>query len=339
VDEITWLACTDPDAMLHFLRGRVSERKLRLFACACIRRIWPLLPDGRCRRAVEVIERCADGLAGRAELQAALADAESVEAASTGAARTAVRAVVTAWSTAEHARSAAAQASHDPAGERRRQADLLRDLVGNPFRPAPVKLAWLEHRGGRVAQIARTIYDGRRFADLPVLADALEESGCTDAAILAHCRSGGDHALGCWVLDSLLGTPVLADAPDGGLTPWTVQHPVEQEGRYVRQASYPGHYAVVTLRVEPYPGPTLVVFLNAAQASRDTPCWVPAVEEGIRQFVVDQAQQGQRIVGTRAVLTRLADHPVDSQAASFERAASSAMAQVFEAAGIPGLPG
>jgi hypothetical protein len=276
-----------------------------------------------------------DGLAGRAELQAALADAEAVEAAGTGPARAAARAAVTAWSTAEHARSAAAQASLDPAGERRHQADLLRDLIGNPFRPAPVELAWLEHDGGKVAQIARTIHDGRRFADLPILAEALEEAGCTDEALLTHCRSGGEHALGCWVLDTLLGSPVVADVPDDGLSPWTVQHAVEQEGRYVRQASCPGHYAVVTLRVEPHPGPAPVVFLNATQAGRDTSPWVPAVEEGIRQFVAGQAEQGKRIVGTRVLLTRLIDHPVDSRASSFERPTARAMSQAFETAAVP----
>src|SRR5262249_21636750 len=99
MNERAWLRCTDPDALLRFLCGRVSERKLRLFACACIRRIGTLLPDDRCRRAVEVIERRADGLEGRADLKAALADAEAVEAASSGPARVAARAVVTAWST------------------------------------------------------------------------------------------------------------------------------------------------------------------------------------------------------------------------------------------------
>ena len=41
--------------------------------------------------------------------------------------------------------------------------------------------------------MARAIYDGRRFDELPILADALEEAGCTDAAILAHCRRPGGH--------------------------------------------------------------------------------------------------------------------------------------------------
>jgi hypothetical protein len=46
--------------------------------------------------------------------------------------------------------------------------------VGNPCRPVPVELAWLERNGGRVAQIDCTIYDEHRFADLPRLADALK---------------------------------------------------------------------------------------------------------------------------------------------------------------------
>ena len=46
---------------------------------------------------------------------------------------------------------------------------------------------------------------GRDYGGLRVLADALEEAGCTDADLLAHCRSGGGHLRGCWAVDLLLG--------------------------------------------------------------------------------------------------------------------------------------
>jgi hypothetical protein len=40
---------------------------------------------------------------------------------------------------------------------------------------------------------------------MPVLADALQEAGCEDDEVLAHCRAGGPHARGCWVVDLVLG--------------------------------------------------------------------------------------------------------------------------------------
>ena len=49
------------------------------------------------------------------------------------------------------------------------------------------------------------MYESRNFARMPTLADALEEAGCTNADILAHCRQPGEHVRGCWVLDLLLG--------------------------------------------------------------------------------------------------------------------------------------
>jgi len=63
----------------------------------------------------------------------------------------------------------------------------------------------LEWHGGLLASMARRMYDSRDFSDLPVLADALEEAGCQDQDILGHCRSGGEHVRGCWVIDLLLG--------------------------------------------------------------------------------------------------------------------------------------
>ena len=68
----TWDACTDPEKLLQVVTGRASARKLRLFACACCRRIWHLLPDEPSRTAVEVAEQLADGAVGRKALRQAL---------------------------------------------------------------------------------------------------------------------------------------------------------------------------------------------------------------------------------------------------------------------------
>jgi hypothetical protein len=86
--------------------------------------------------------------------------------------------------------------------ERAAQAGLLRDLFGNPFRPAALDRRW---RTADVVGLARAIYADRAFERLPVLADALMDAGCADEAVLTHCRSEGPHARGCWVVDLILG--------------------------------------------------------------------------------------------------------------------------------------
>jgi hypothetical protein len=89
--------------------------------------------------------------------------------------------------------------------ERAAQCDLLRDLFENPFRPAALDSTWLLWNSGVVAKIAQAIYDERNGSDMPILADALEESGCTNTDVLNHCRQPGAHVRGCWVIDLLLG--------------------------------------------------------------------------------------------------------------------------------------
>jgi len=85
-------------------------------------------------------------------------------------------------------------------------AKLWRDIFGPlPFRPVAVDPAWLAWNGGTVPAIACRVYAERAFHDLPILADALEDAGCANADILAHCRGGGEHVRGCWVVDLLLG--------------------------------------------------------------------------------------------------------------------------------------
>jgi hypothetical protein len=93
----------------------------------------------------------------------------------------------------------------EDAQESASQVRLLHCLFGNPFRPTTVRPEWLSFAGGTIPGLARAIYEERAFDRLPVLADALEDAGCTDAAILEHCRGPGEHARGCWVIDLLLG--------------------------------------------------------------------------------------------------------------------------------------
>jgi len=86
----------------------------------------------------------------------------------------------------------------------REQASFLREVLGNPFR-ATATDGSLDWRGGLIPAMARQIYDSGDFRDLPVLADALEDAGCTDPHLLVHCRSVGEHVRGCWALDLLIG--------------------------------------------------------------------------------------------------------------------------------------
>jgi hypothetical protein len=236
-----WLACADPQAMLNSLRGKASERKVRLYLCACCRRIWPILADERCRAAVEASEDYADGLIGDEQLRAAFIgtqrasyelhpaevyreDLDEAYSACTFLALPSpydpasvvdLRAAdAVAWRAVPDGGPRNPDAPGDAptaewaavwTTERGAQADLLRDIFGDPSRPVAVDPAWLTWNDGAVAKLARAIYEGRTFDRLPIVADALEEAGCTDAALLAHCRRPGGHVRGCWVVDLLLG--------------------------------------------------------------------------------------------------------------------------------------
>jgi hypothetical protein len=172
---------------------KANRRRLRLFAVGCSRLRWRPLPDERSRGLLDLAERYADGSAEPSEAEAAkrYGYCEGLV-----------------WTIENDADVAAAKWANDSdfnPGERAARAGLIRDLLGNPFRPAALDPAWLVWNDGTVAKLAATIYDERRFADLPILADALEDAGCADAAILAHCRGGGEHVRGCWVVDLLTG--------------------------------------------------------------------------------------------------------------------------------------
>jgi len=203
--EAEWLECDDPELMLEFLKDTVGERKPRLFACGLWRQYEDCLPASL-HQVIASAEHVADRLIPWTNLVPIQPAALGV-AAGTGAtaAEEALRAVFrqldapsASWSTA-------------PSGDPRVRAiqhqacRLLRCIFGNPFCRAAAAPSWLRWHDGAAVHIAQAIYDDRRFLDLPILADALEEAGCTDPEILSHCRGPGEHIRGCWVVDLVLG--------------------------------------------------------------------------------------------------------------------------------------
>jgi len=93
--------------------------------------------------------------------------------------------------------------------ERNAQAHLLRDILGNPFRPVTIDPAWLTPN---TVTLAKAIYHFRAFDRMAILGDALEEAGCDDAGILDHCRSQTGHVRGCWVVDAVQGGRSMWDS-------------------------------------------------------------------------------------------------------------------------------
>jgi hypothetical protein len=205
--------------MLAHLRGRA--RQWRLFAHACWSRLGHLLYDDRLREFLRVLELHADGRVTWKEAAAARTAAEAAterlpELLARNLREHQVCLRLARWGMSPKAREAARAAVVTGQGaaawigewavvaEKKAQCDLLREVFGNPFRPPRPDPAWLAWQDGTVPRLARAVYDERRFGDLPVVADALEEAGCADADLLAHLRGPGPHVRGCWAVDALL---------------------------------------------------------------------------------------------------------------------------------------
>ncbi len=222
--EAEWLKCTDPKPMLEFLGERASQRKLRLFAVVCCRRLWNLLSDKYSRKALTIAERYADGDVSQKKLGFARGDARrAAEFAhreerprADASAMWAVSLVCEAFiGSALVAVGLAARCEAYPgypsrlADAQKEQSSLLRDMFGSPFRVVTNDPNWLT---ATVTKLAQAAYDNRILPAgtlepdrLAILADALEEAGCTDEQVLTHLRGpSGPHVRGCFVLDLLL---------------------------------------------------------------------------------------------------------------------------------------
>lgn len=202
--EADWLACGDPIRLLEQTKLE-SRRKARLLAWAGCRRAWSEVRDERCRDELRAAEKFADGAATSAALETASWEAVLAYEEAQGSVRSEVLALyaaisLTAGDVTVSDLVAIFQTTADlaPFGQNVRaiQADLIRDIFGNPFRSITLKLAW---RSLDVISVAKGINASQDFSGMPVLADALQEAGCDSDDILNHLRdTNATHVRGCW---------------------------------------------------------------------------------------------------------------------------------------------
>lgn len=193
--EEQWLNGTSPKEMLRWLQQTsANERKVRLFICACWRPRIEVAGDPRVMlQDIEIVE------SGRFDASVPRRYFPTYGDYWDAARKSSMVGI-----------KATARKRHpEPGLNATQQAALLRCLFGNPFRPTLPDAAWLT---AAIASLAEAAYEERIMpsghldaARLAVLSDALEDAGCTDAAILAHLRSPGPHVRGCWALDLVLG--------------------------------------------------------------------------------------------------------------------------------------
>lgn len=190
--EKQWLATKSAQNALKALTNDPSQRKLRLFVCACWReyhRCWvadPTLYKSRSHmakllEAIEAGELMADGRTPPASIEGEkwYATEKDIERGARQTAQAVRRLLRT-----------------DPVA-------FLRDIFGNPFRPVVADPSWLT---STVVALAQGIYDERAYDRMPILADALQDAGCDNERVLSHCRDPQQvHVRGCWVVDLLLG--------------------------------------------------------------------------------------------------------------------------------------
>jgi hypothetical protein len=221
MNEAQWIASGNVRRMLDHVPYRVSKRKWRLMAAAFTRRIWALIPDEESRLAVEAAEAWADGLIRLRELNEArdaaqpyrlgrvgigLQTAPGAAYAAAGASKSDTGR--SAWLASEAVRLAGGSAE----AETQHQCHIVRDILGYPYRQVTLHPAIFRWDGGMMQELARAAYDERVLpageldrSRLAILADALEEAGCSDPDVLGHLRGPGPHVRGCWAVDLMVG--------------------------------------------------------------------------------------------------------------------------------------
>jgi hypothetical protein len=208
--EEEWLACEERlgnmfDHLHTSFPPEVARRKVAYIVTGWARWIARILHDDLAMQAFQLLER---GLEGQIQRHSDVTDLRTA-LANVGDWRGAVpRWVLGILWPEENQDLPTVEAvyisnSLAPALSRPEQGKIIRDVIGNPFRPITFSPSW---RTDTAVSLARMMYESRGFSAMPILADALQDAGCENADILDHCRDpNAAHVRGCWVVDWVLG--------------------------------------------------------------------------------------------------------------------------------------
>jgi hypothetical protein len=218
--EEQWFSTSSFRRLLNHMRvkhdigqTKLGRRKLRLFACGvCRLMVFDQPVPQKYRDMVEAAEKFADDKTTKAILEKLKIDWTELPGPEWGSlwhASDAMNRTVTPSSASAASGAASCVLTvlnlAKVRGAKKRLCRAVYEIFGNPYRAPGVDRSMLLWRDATLTKLAQTIYEERRFGDLPILADALEEAGCTDADVLSHCREPGEHVRGCWVVDLMLG--------------------------------------------------------------------------------------------------------------------------------------
>jgi hypothetical protein len=244
--EAEWLISVVPQKMRQHLEESTKggERKMRLFAVACGRRVEQWFVDPCQRSAVDVLERYADGIVSAEELRRSELLTGQIDEGHVALTADHEDRDQDALDAAFHTAQVVAQATcNDPRGDHEPTYYLrLYDTIMHTVETAGFAAVATDRRNGRtllareaergvlatllrdifgnpfrplsadpswltstVVALASQMHESRDFSALPILADALQDAGCDNEHVLNHCRGPGPHVRGCWVVDLVLG--------------------------------------------------------------------------------------------------------------------------------------
>ena len=206
MSKVEWLNSDDPTRMLEFYSHCFDERKLRLFGIACVLRWGVPFQDKRATEDVQKADLLAEGQLNETERRIAEAVSINLYREASHISVMFLPILVARKFDLRKAISSAAQYTEQTIigslefderlrNRRSEQAELLRKIVGNPFRQPHVDPSW---RTDDVKGLALAAYDNRSTDSFPMLHDALLEAGCDNEEILNYCRTEREVIRGHW---------------------------------------------------------------------------------------------------------------------------------------------